>query len=432
MSPHFRWTLGIALLVLGTAVLLPGRLAIWIDEHGRTTLSNRPGGPGEGAVLLSPDDLRLRWQGQLVGEPVTRRDSSAEGDRFSRELLAARDDVSRGEMKLGLSRLRRLHRERPDRPEPAYLLAQIERRRGRLQPARQALDSALSLAVAMPPEWREEAERLRGEIDAEIAHADRAYVDGGEINVETTRHFRVSYDHSFAGRQFGDLALEMLERARGRLAESLGRTIERTLEVRLYTRAQYLESYEHRFGFATVGFYDGAIHVVSARHPRDDLFALLIHEYVHAIFEDALGSHEPFFLNEGIADREEERARGRTELSRGEWRELLDALRGKTWLRLGSLVRGFGGLEGHRALLAYLESRAAAQVIEEQHPGAVARWLGRCAAGEPWELALAAETGWDTIGLEAALIEAVQSRFPSDPLTRIPIPPPPLTRDVPA
>jgi hypothetical protein len=274
----------------------------------------------------------------------------------------------------------------------------------------------------MPPEWREEAERLRGEIDAEIAHADRAYVDGGEINVETTRHFRVSYDHSFAGRQFGDLALEMLERARGSLSESLGRTVERTLEVRLYTRAQYLESYEHRFGFATVGFYDGAIHVVSARHPRDDLSALLIHEYVHAIFEEALGSHEPFFLNEGIADREEERARGRTALSRGEWRELLDALRGKTWLRLGTLVRGFGGLEGHRALLAYLESRAAVQVIETRHPGAVSRWLARCAAGEPWELALAAETGWDTIGLEAALIEAVQSRFPSDPLTRIPIP----------
>ncbi len=422
MLPPLHRKLGLALLVLASAVLLPGRLAIWIDEHGRTTLTNRPDGPGAGAIQLSPEDLRLEWHRDLVGKPVWDTDSSGEHDRFSRELLAARDDVGRGELKLGLRRLRRLHREYPHRPEPAWMLAQVERRRGRLQPARDALDAALSVAGSMPPEWREAAEALRGEIDAELAHAELAYVDGGLINVQTTNHFRISYDHRFAGRQFGDLALEMLERARRRLERSLGRTVERTLEVRLYTRAQYLESYEHRFGFATVGFYDGAIHVVSARHPREDLFALLIHEYVHAIFQEALRGHEPFFLNEGIADREEEFARGRGELSRGEWRELLDALRGKTWIRLGSLVRGFGGLEGHRALLAYLESRAAVQLMEGRHPGATGRWLERCASGDPWEDALEAETGWDTAALEAALIEEVQSRFPADPLMRIHVP----------
>ena len=408
--------------MLVAAALLPGRLAIWIDDRGRTTLSNRPGGPGSDAVRLTPEDLRLRWRGELVGEPVRDSDSSAEADRFTRELYAARADVERGELKRGLRRLRRLHREHPQRPEPAWLLAQVERRRGRLEPARKALDAALGLAVAMPPEWRAEAERLRGEIDAELAHADRAYAEGGEIRVKSTQHFSISYDHQFAGRQFGDRALELLERARARLEQSLGRTLDRTLEVRLYTRAQYMDSYKHRFGFATVGFYDGAIHVVSARHPREALFALLLHEYVHAMFEDALGSHEPFFINEGIADREEERARGRDELSRGEWRELLDALRGKTWIRLGALVRGFGGLEGKRALLAYLESRAAVQLIEEQHPGAIPRWLARCADGEGWEGALAAGTGWDMIALEAALIADVQSRFPVDPLTRIRVP----------
>ena len=73
---------------------------------------------------------------------------------------------------------------------------------------------------------------------------------------------------------------------------------------------------------------------------RGELYALLIHEYVHAVFEEALWSHEPFLLNEGIADGEEEYARGRPGLSRGEWQELLDALRGKSCIRLGSLVRG--------------------------------------------------------------------------------------------
>ncbi|MCZ6570658.1 MAG: hypothetical protein O7B23_10915, partial [Deltaproteobacteria bacterium] len=181
----------------------------------------------------------------------------------------------------------------------------------------------------------------------------------------------------------------------------------------------YLEAYRHRFGFATVGFYDGAIHVVSVRRPRRELLALLIHEYAHALFEDALGGHAPFFLNEGIADREEEIARGRPRLSRSEWRQLLDALRTETWIPLPSLVQGFGGLRGKRALLAYLESRAVIGMIEERHPGAVARWLNRCARGAGWEHALRSETGWDRSSLDAALRELVRSRFPSDPLAKL-------------
>jgi hypothetical protein len=247
-------------------------------------------------------------------------------------------------------------------------------------------------------------------------------VEGSDIQVQEVNGFRISYDHQFAGRSFGDTVLEMLDGVRGQVGGATGRVLERTLDVRLYTRAQYLESYQHRFGFATVGFYDGAIHVVAARHPRRDLFALLVHEYSHAVFQDALGSHQPFFLNEGIADREEERARGRGRLSRAEWRQLLDALRGRTWIRLESLVRGFGGLEGKRALLAYVESRAAIEMIEDRQPGAISRWLERCEAGEPWEPALQAVTGWDAAGLEAALILDVQGRFPADPLASVELP----------
>jgi hypothetical protein len=270
----------------------------------------------------------------------------------------------------------------------------------------------------MPPAWRAEAEALLGEIDAELAHAHQAYVDGGPIRVQQAEHFRIAYDHQFAGRHFGDEVVSVLDRARAHLEDSLGRSVDKVLEVRLYTKAQYLEAYEHRFGFATVGFYDGVIHVVAGRHPKQDLYALLVHEYAHAIFEEVLGSHQPFFLNEGIADREEERARGREQLSRGEWRQLLDARRGDGWIRLASIVRGFGGLQGRRALLAYIESRAVVELIETRHPGAIGRWLARCADGQDWEDALQVETGWTVPGLEAALIDEVVSRFPADPLAR--------------
>ena len=261
-----RIAFGVFLLVV--AGLLPGRVAIWLDERGHPTLSNQARPPGDEAVQLSPEDLRLAWEGNLEGERVVTRDSSAEGDRFTRELLAARDDLARGETRNGLRQLRRLYRENPGRPEAAWLLAQVERQRGRLEPARDALDAALSTAASMPPDWRAAAEALRGEIDVELAHARQAYVEGSEIHAQRTENFRVSYDHQFAGRQFGDLALEILEAARRRVAQALGRSLGRTLEVRLYTKAQYLESHRHRFGFATVGFYDGVIHVVAGRHPR--------------------------------------------------------------------------------------------------------------------------------------------------------------------
>ena len=177
----------------------------------------------------------------------------------------------------------------------------------------------------------------------------------------------------------------MLEQARAAMQRQLGRELARPLEVRLYTRAHYLEAYQHRFGFATVGFYDGAIHVVSAKRPRNELYALVVHEYVHALFKEATGSHQPFFLNEGIADRAEEAARGRPQLSREEWRRLLDALRADEWIPLDSLVQGFSGLKGAQALLAYLESRAAIELIETRRP--------RRDRGVPRRLRRAAEPG---------------------------------------
>ena len=83
---------------------------------------------------------------------------------------------------------------------------------------------------------------------------------------------------------------------------------------------------------------------------------------------------------------------------------------------LDSLVQGFGNGRGAQALLAYLESRAAIELIETRREGSMAGFLRRAAAGEPWQEALRAETGWDSAGLERALQAEVRSRFPADPL----------------
>jgi tetratricopeptide (TPR) repeat protein len=423
MCRWVRLALALGLALLAFAVLLPDTVAVWMDAEGHTYLTDREEAPAPGATRLEPADLSLGWGGQVLGEPLDDvTDSSDEDDRVTRELLTARDDIVRGEVRRGLAQLRRLHQRHPGRPDVAFLLAQVERRRGRLEPAREALEAALTVAAQLPDRWRDAAHALLREIDADLELADAPGASRGAMKVLNTPHFLVSYDHQFAGRAYGERVLAILEQVRAHLARSMGRTLARPLEIRLYTKTHYLDAYKDRFGFATVGFYDGAIHVVSVRRPRRELFALLIHEYAHALFEEALGGHQPFFLNEGVADREEEIARGRARLSRGEWRRLLDALRGGSWIPLESLVVGFGGLKGKRALLAYLESRAAVEMIEDHHPGAIARWLNRCADGMSWERALRVETGWGTWGLDHALRDSVRGRFPVDPLANLDTP----------
>ena len=421
MTPQFLRYAGLALLLLCVAVLLPSEVSVWIDPGGRTWLTDREAGPSDSAERVTPDEIAIRWDRKWTGEPLPKGTHSGDDDdRYLSEVRSARADAQRGNLELALRSLRRLQRDHPARPEAALLLAQIERHRGRYEPAREALDAVLSTASRLPKAWRDAAERELAEIGEELAFAKAKDGETWQTRSADSTHFRVSYDHQFAGRAYGEQVLEVLEQARLAMLRTLGRELREPLEVRLYTRAHYLEAYRHRFGFATVGFYDGAIHVVSARRPRNELYALVVHEYVHALFRDAVGSHQPFFLNEGIADGEEERARGRPQLSGEEWRRLLDSLREGTWIPLASLVQGFSNVQGSRALLAYLESRAAIEHIGAARPRAIAGFLARCAGGEPWQAALRGETGWDAAGLERSLQDDVRSRFPEDPLAAAP------------
>ena len=410
-------------MLLVVAAFLPSEVAIWVDREGQTWLTDREL-PAPGAERVAPEDLAIRWNGHRTGEPLPRGTSSSnQDDRYLSAVFAARADVERGDLQLALRALRRLQRDHPTRPEAALLLAQVERHRGRLEPAREALDGVLSTASRVPDRWRDAAMRERAEIEQELTLAKSRDGQIWETHSLASSHFLISFDHQFAGREYGEQVVELLEQARAAMKAQLGRELERPLEVRFYTRAHYLEAYQHRFGFATVGFYDGAIHVVSAKRPRNELYALVVHEYVHALFKEATGSHQPFFLNEGIADRAEEAARGRPQLSREEWRRLLDALRDDAWIPLDTLVQGFAGLKDAQALLAYLESRAAIELIETRRPGAVAVFLEGCSAGRSWQNALREATNWDAHGLEQALQEEVRSRFPKDPLASANPPP---------
>jgi len=388
------------------ALWIPGKVSVWMDDEGRPVLSNRSA-PVD-AELLQAAEIAASWRGKWEGEPL----QTPRRDPLLSELAEALDDIQRGEHARALTALRRLADAHPERPEVFWTLGRVELARGRHPAALTALDHALAVATGMSDEWMTRVQALRNRVATELEHAESRREGTESPFVQESSNFRLVYDHPFAGRGYGDQVLQALERVRLELDRSVGQKLRDPLEVRLYTRADYLNDYSHRFGFGTVGFYDGAIHVVATRKPERRLVALLTHEYVHALFHRALGGHEPFFLNEGIAEREEARVEGRPTLARGQWRRLLEAQLDGSWLRLGELVKAFNRLPPERVALAYLEARAAAEVLEEQKPGALSRWLDRCAAGEAWEAALVHESGWGLGEFDRIVRDAVRARFP--------------------
>jgi hypothetical protein len=408
MRPADRPDLRCVVILVCLTLWLPGKVSVWIDDQGQAVLTNRESPPAAGAAEIEPAALAERWRGDWLGEPVR----AARADDVTRAVATIRDDWSRGERARALESLPRLQAAHPARPEIPVLLARIEAARGRLPAALAAVDAALALVTAEPAGWREDAERLRGHVAQELAHADTLPSrDGSREAVQASPHFRLVYDHPFAGRPYGERVIRALESVRDDAYRALGRALPGPLDVRLYTRAEYLAEHSHRFGFDTVGFYDGAIHVVATRQPERRLVALLAHEHAHALFKDALGSHMPYFLNEGIAEREEGRLHGRERLVRGEWRRMLEGIRAQQWIPLDRLVSAFNRLDAQQVPLAYLEARAAVEVLEDRQPGVIGRWLARCAAGTAWRAALREESGFDVAALDTELQAAVAARF---------------------
>ena len=408
MRPATRPDLRCVLVLLALAAWLPGKVSVWIDDQGRAVLTNREDEPDGGGEPIDAAELAERWRGSWVGEPVrTRRP-----DAILRQLATIRDDWLRGERARALEELRRLHAAHPARPEVGVLLVRIHAARGKLDLALTTLEPVLGLVTEEPLGWRARAEALRDRLRSELAHAETLpAVDDLGREERVSEHFRLVYDHPFAGRPYGERVIRALETVRAQAQTALRRTLPGQLEVRLYTRAEYLAAHSHRFGFDTVGFYDGAIHVVATRQPERRLVALLAHEHAHALFKDAVGAHTPYFLNEGIAEREEGRVHGRERLARGEWRRLLEAIHTRTWVPLDQLVQAFNRLDPGQVPLAYLEARAAVEVLDERQPGVIGRWLARCSAGEPWRDALRAETRWEVADLDAAVRRGVMGRF---------------------
>jgi hypothetical protein len=394
-------------------------LWIWVDEDGRTHVTDderkvppdvRPRGAGEAEL----DGL---WGGRLRGPtpaPATRHSSRPE-DRAAGLVRGALEDLERGEFGRASAALHGALRSDPRNVEAHWYLALLDRQRGRIDSSRRHLEAFLARAGDEHETWRASAQRRLAAI-ADEGRLSAAQAAEGPLRLAAadSPHFRIQYDEQLGAAQpdYARNVARWLEEAREDALRRLGVVpVERT-GVIFYGKAAYLAAHRHRFRFPTVGFYDGRIHVASAAHPAGEMRALLFHEYVHAVFAERTGGHRPFWLNEGLAELAERASSGQEPLTRREQSALRESIAGRSWIPLGELAAGFGGLAETTARLAYLESTAAAAWLAARaKPAQIAALLERLGAGESADAALRAVLGVDTAAIDAAVRREIEAEF---------------------
>jgi hypothetical protein len=304
----------------------------------------------------------------------------------------------------------------PGQPEAHWILARLARQRGHYKSEQEHLRILLG---SVGPATADRAAAARSRLDQledERRLADLKHLRGPlELLRFDAEHFYVEVDSDLdaASSRYAADALANLEDARRDVSAQLGVAPEEPLGVVFYARAAYLRAHRHRFSFATVGFFDGRIHVSSPAHPSGELRSLLYHEYTHALFREQTGGDRPYWLNEGLAELVERRARQQPTSTRSERASLRTRIAAGDWLSLRRLAPSFGGLSDEDARAAYLQAIVTAEWLERNsQPQSRARLLRRLGEGMSIDQALFELCGLDTDGLDRAVRQRVQSEFP--------------------
>ncbi|MEZ4216388.1 MAG: DUF4124 domain-containing protein [Myxococcota bacterium] len=415
--------LGLVVVCVGPRGAARADAYVWVDDDGVTHLTNDPRDvpqdARDDADDAPPDRVRALWDDGVVGPPLDTPAAAGGGDdaRITRLLAGARADILRGEHARATAALRSLVRLDPGRPEPYWYLAELERQRGRYASAQEQLAEFVGRATAPRyAKWRDAArDRIASLADEQrLADPDAERAPLALVARESS-HFRVELDSELDVRPaYGPTVLHYLEEARGDVAEALGVVPSEPLGVVFYGSAAYQRAHRHRFSFKTVGFFDGRIHVASPADPGESLRALLFHEYTHALFREQTGADRPYWLNEGLAELVERRARRLPTSTRSERAALRARIEGDAWIPLRRIAPSFGGLAGDDARAAYLEAIVTAEWIEAHTEAPQrARLLQRLGEGWSIDQALHEALGVDTDGLDASVRRRITDEFPA-------------------
>ena len=417
------WTLGALSLPLCSLAGWADHF-VWVDESGLTHFTDDPEAAAsfEGTSSgIQVDHLRNLWGGVRTG-PTLQTPPGASGrreDRIVRMMLGAIEDMDRGETARAEAALRSALRLDPRRPEPHWYLARLARSRGRYAQAQHELKQFLRSAGPPLARWRGEAEILLQDLAADAHLADESVVrEPTRWTTATHEDFQLRIDRELIEAQsdWAQRAMRFLEEAREELSQLLGVQPSEPLSVIFYGRAAYQKAHADRFSFRTAGFFDGRIHVVASAHATERLRALLFHEYSHALFREQTGGDRPYWLNEGLAEQFERRARSKPISTRSERAQLRAAIQSGEWIPLSQIAQSFSGLQDEDARLAYLESIVVVEwMTAHTDRAARTRLLKGLGQGRSADLVLYETLGLDTQGLDQAVRSDILSEFPAAP-----------------
>jgi hypothetical protein len=232
--------------------------------------------------------------------------------------------------------------ERALQIEPRYtpasvLLSQVLYRQGKVREAVDALEAGLKYAPGHPvmtsqlEAWQKDAQLQ-----------SRFYESRGA-------HFSVLFEGP-ADDAIARRVVDILEQAYYRVGTALMTYPSQTITVLLYTDQQFQDVTRSPAWASAV--YDGRIKlpVGGALNRGEELRRVVEHEFVHAVVSTMAGPTVPTWLHEGLAVN--------LEAGGGAWADELLA-RTPTRVPLSRLTRGFGGMSGEQALVAYAESAVA-------------------------------------------------------------------------
>ena len=394
---------------------------VWVDEQGITHFTDDRNAAPEALRHGGGSDLdaqRAIWDRGILGERTGTPAGAggSEADRVTRLIRGAVNDLRRGEMSRAAATLKSVVQLDPTRAEAHWYLALLDRQRGRYDASEFHLRSFLSYADESLAGYRESAERRLRALDDERRLADASSALGAfELIGRESEHFRIRVDVALdrVAFDYASTALRYLEDAYSEISRDLGIESEEPLGVVFYGRARYDREHRHRFSFTTVGFFDGRIHVASPAHPSGELRSLLFHECTHALFREQTGGDRPYWLNEGLAERIERRARRVPSSTHSERAALRARIATDTWIPLRSIAHSFSGLSNEDARIAYLEAVIAADWIDARTTNEDrSRLLSRLGEGFSIDQALHEAVGLDTEGLDEAVREEIRTEFP--------------------
>jgi tetratricopeptide (TPR) repeat protein len=247
--------------------------------------------------------------------------------------------------------------------------------------------------------WKKSlAARPDATISQMIKRARREIAAETNFSEQETGHFILRYEGNQSSATFRDELLSTLEADYQDLSREFATQPRSSIRVVLYPTRAF-------FDVTRAPSWTGALNDGTVRIPLQglasvtpELARVLRHELVHSFVNQITTGRCPEWLNEGIAQLLEPRSIGDRA---GRLAQLFHAHRE---IPLNMLEHGFSSLSGSEAALAYDESLAAVEYIQEQHGMTdIVRLLQRIGEGDSTEVAMRSVLHSDYGGLEEEL-----------------------------